>query len=110
MDNLLIAARSALLDALTALNDHRDRVVVGAQAVYLRSGQADVAIAEFTKDSDLVLDPRGLAEEPLLQDAMRKAGFLPGLSSSRPKSWPTTNTRSPNSKRSPRPIPTAWTA
>ena len=38
-DNLLVQARSALLDALHALHDHRDAlIVIGAQAVYLRSG------------------------------------------------------------------------
>jgi hypothetical protein len=87
VDSLTVAARSALLDALTALDKHRDQViVVGAQAVYLRSGQADVAIAEFTKDSDLVLDPRELAEEPLLEDAMRSAKFLPAISN-QPGAW-----------------------
>lgn len=86
MDDL-VAVRSALLDALTALEDHRDQVViVGAQAIYLRSGHADVAIAEFTNDSDLVLDPRELAEEPLLEDAMRNAGFLPAISN-QPGAW-----------------------
>ena len=87
MDNLTIAARSALLDALEALGAHRDDVIiVGAQAVYLRSGHANVAIAEFTKDSDLVVDPRQLAEEPLLENAMRAAGFLPAASN-QPGAW-----------------------
>jgi hypothetical protein len=41
MDDLLVKARSALLDALEALNEQRNAVVVvGAQAIYLRSGQA----------------------------------------------------------------------
>ena len=54
MDDLLVKARSALLDALEALNEKRDAVVVvGAQAIYLRCGQAHVAIAEATKDTDL---------------------------------------------------------
>ena len=87
VDNLTIAARSALLDALEALGAHRDEVIiVGAQAVYLRSGHANVAIAEFTKDSDLVVDPRQLAEEPLLENAMRAAGFLPAASN-QPGAW-----------------------
>ena len=61
-DNLLVAARSALLDALEALDGLRESViVVGAQAVYLHTGSADVALAEATKDSDLVVDPRELA-------------------------------------------------
>ena len=86
--NLIVEARSALLDALAALNDHRDQVVVvGAQAVYLHTGKADIALAEFTKDSDLVLDPRSLATEPLLQEAMDRAGFSLDPQVSQPGSW-----------------------
>ena len=58
-DDLLVQARSALLDALTALWEHRDSVVViGAQALYLHTGSAEVALAEATKDSDLAIDSR----------------------------------------------------
>ena len=75
-DNLLAEARSALLDALHALDDHRDAlIVIGAQAVYLRSGAAVVALAESTKDSDLAVNPRNLRDDPHLQDAMTGAGF-----------------------------------
>ena len=57
--DLLIAARSALLDALEALIDQRDALVlIGAQAIYLHTGAAVVALAEATKDSDLAVDPR----------------------------------------------------
>jgi len=80
VDDLLIKARSALLDALEALHAQHDSiVVVGAQAIYLHSGHADVAIAEATKDSDLAVDPRELPEEPLLEDAMKRAGFYPNV-------------------------------
>jgi len=72
--DLLLAARSALLDALEALKEHINAViVVGAQAIYLHTGAAPVALAEATKDCDLVLDTRELAPEPLLEDAMRAA-------------------------------------
>lgn len=75
-DNLLAEARSALLDALHALDDHRDAlIVIGAQAVYLRSGAAVVALAESTKDSDLAVNPRNLRDDPHLEDAMTGAGF-----------------------------------
>ncbi|EHI43554.1 hypothetical protein OPAG_06833 [Rhodococcus opacus PD630] len=75
-DNLLVQARSALLDALHALDDHRDAlIVIGAQAVYLRSGAAVVALAESTKDSDLAVNPRNLRDDPHLEDAMTGAGF-----------------------------------
>ncbi|MFE5702802.1 hypothetical protein [Rhodococcus koreensis] len=75
-DNLLAEARSALLDALHALHEHRDAlIVIGAQAVYLRSGAAVVALAESTKDSDLAVNPRDLRDDPHLEDAMTGAGF-----------------------------------
>lgn len=39
-DDLLVQSRTALLDALEALADHRDAVVIiDAQAVYLRTPQ-----------------------------------------------------------------------
>jgi hypothetical protein len=74
--DLLTAARSALLDALAALAPHRQAVVlVGAQAVYLQTGDAPVALAEATKDCDLVLDPRELNDDPLIEHTMTEAGF-----------------------------------
>jgi hypothetical protein len=76
MDDLLVKARSVLLDALEALDKQRDAVVVvGAQAIYLRSGRAIVAVAEATKDADLAINPRVLPQEPLLEEAMEAAGF-----------------------------------
>lgn len=87
VDDPLIAARSALLDALEALREQRDSVVVvGAQAIYLHSGRADVAIAEATKDSDLAVDPRVLPEQPLLEEAMKRAGFYPNANG-QPGAW-----------------------
>lgn len=78
MDNLYILARRVLLDALGALGSHRDAVIlVGAQAVYLRTGEADLAVAPYTTDGDLVLDPSVLAEAPPVEAALRSAGFLP---------------------------------
>jgi hypothetical protein len=45
-DELYLIARRVLLDALDALGEHRDAIVlVGAQAVYLRVGDADLALA-----------------------------------------------------------------
>jgi hypothetical protein len=87
VDNLLVRARSALLDALGALDQQRNAVVVvGAQAIYLRSGQAIVAIAESTKDGDLAVDPRQLPGEPLLEAAMTTAGFYPNVNG-QPGAW-----------------------
>lgn len=86
--DLLIEARKALLDALEALADHRDALVlVGAQAVYLHTGDAPVALAEATKDSDLAIDPRVLADDPLVERAMEKAGFSRELNRPQPGAW-----------------------
>jgi hypothetical protein len=85
---LLTAARSALLEALEALRAHIEAVVViGAQAIYLHTGRGTVALAEFTKDSDLAIDVRGLAPHPLLEAAMTAAGFQPNEASRQPGSW-----------------------
>jgi hypothetical protein len=86
--DLLIAARSALLDALQALQPHLHAVIViGAQAIYLHTGAAQVALAETTKDSDLALDTRTLLDTPLLEDAMLQAGFRLDPDSPQPGSW-----------------------
>jgi hypothetical protein len=86
--DLLVAARSALLDALDALREHLNAViVVGAQAVYLHTGDAPVALAEATKDSDLALDTRVLASEPLLERVLGEAGFHRDLKATQPGAW-----------------------
>jgi hypothetical protein len=78
VDELYMVSRRVLLDALDALGAHRQSIVlVGAQAVYLRVGEADLAVAPFTTDGDLVIDPAGLAEIPPLEKALMDAGFLP---------------------------------
>jgi hypothetical protein len=50
-------------------------VLVGAQAVYLHTGAAQFAVAEFTTDGDVAVDPRALAASPEVASAMRAAGF-----------------------------------
>ncbi|MFI7250424.1 hypothetical protein [Micromonospora chalcea] len=88
--DLLVAARSALLDALEALREHADAVVVvGAQAIYLHTGAAPIALAEATKDCDLALDARALPHEPLLEEAMRAAGFHLDVHAHQPGAWRT---------------------
>ncbi len=83
MHELYVLARGVLLDALDALGPHRDAVVlVGAQAVYLRVGEADLAVAPFTTDGDLVIDPSILTEIPPLERSLIAAGFLPRTTSS----------------------------
>lgn len=78
VDELYVMARRVLLDALDALGPHRPAIVlVGAQAVYLRVGEADLAAAPFTTDGDLAIDPAVLAEIPPLEQALMVAGFAP---------------------------------
>ncbi len=75
-DQLYVAARRALLDGLEALAEQREAVIlVGAQAVYRRSQDAELIVAPFTTDADLSIDPRQLSDLPLLETAMRSAGF-----------------------------------
>jgi len=74
--DLYVAARRILLDGLKALDQHLDSVVlVGAQAIYLHTGDADLAVVVYTKDADVVLDPARLRDNPLIEAAMRGAGF-----------------------------------
>lgn len=76
LDPRHIAARRVLLDALFALEPHKKAVVVaGAQAIYIRTGSADIGIAPFTTDGDLVLNPSLLGDDPTLEHAMTRAGF-----------------------------------
>ncbi|GAA2666032.1 MULTISPECIES: hypothetical protein [Actinosynnema] len=75
-EELTIVARNTLLDGLEALRDHRSAItVVGAQAVYLRTAGVGISTAAYTSDGDLGLDPDLLGEEPLLEQALRGAGF-----------------------------------
>jgi hypothetical protein len=57
-DDPYVRARRVLLDALEALNEHRNAVIlVGAQAIYLHVGEGDIAVAVYTTDGDIALDP-----------------------------------------------------
>ncbi|WP_327135849.1 hypothetical protein OG311_37685 (plasmid) [Streptomyces sp. NBC_01343] len=70
------AARKVLLDALIALEGHREALtVVGAQAVYLCTSDAAISSASYTSDGDISIDPEFLGEQPLLEEAMHAAGF-----------------------------------
>ena len=91
-DNLIVEARAALLDAVAALVAHKESVIlVGAQAIYLRTGNAVFALAEATKDSDLAIDARKLGEDPLLEEAMTRAGFILDPVSNQPGAWMSPN-------------------
>lgn len=87
-DNVIVEARAALLDAVAALEAHRESVIlIGAQAIYLHTGHLTFAIAEATKDSDLAIDARALDEDPLLEEAMTRAGFVLNPVSRQPGAW-----------------------
>ena len=78
LDPLYIKARSVLLDASDALADHLDAIVlVGAQALYIHAGDADLfdAIAPYTTDADFSISPNELSDSPLLAELLGKFGF-----------------------------------
>jgi len=77
-DQEYIDARRVLLDALDVLAPHHPALtLVGAQAIYLHVGAADLAVAEYTTDADLALDPDLLASEPVLETTLEAGGFMP---------------------------------
>ena len=78
-DPLYVRARIALLDAAEALAEQLDAVVlVGAQAVYLHTGDADFATAEYTTDADFCVAPPELSDTPLLTELLGARGFSLG--------------------------------
>ncbi|MEV7552774.1 hypothetical protein AB0N89_24455 [Amycolatopsis sp. NPDC089917] len=92
VQELTIVARKVLLDGLTALERHLDALtVVGAQAVYLQTAEVPLATAAYTSDGDVGVDPQQLADEPLLEQALRSAGFE-RLQQHQPGLWGRTET------------------
>lgn len=88
MTDELTMARTGLLDALEALKSHLDAlVIVGAQAVYMHTGTTEIALAEFTTDGDVAVDPDLLSSDPLVEEAMGAAGFTPDPRPSAIGSW-----------------------
>lgn len=91
IDPQYVAARRVLLDALEALAEHKQAIIVaGAQAVYLRTGEGEIGIAPYTTDGDLAIDPAILKDEPQLETAMRAAHFTRSLTE--PGIWLATTT------------------
>jgi hypothetical protein len=85
MDALYVASRGVLLDALLALEEHRESVIlVGAQAVYVHAGEGDIAVAPYTSDGDLAIDPTLLDLEPDIDAVMRASGFSLSLTNDAP--------------------------
>ena len=78
-DVLYIVARRALLDALEALGAQRSALIlVGAQAIYLHTGQANLAVAVYTTDADLVVEPGALLMHRRSAISCYTAGFERG--------------------------------
>jgi len=76
LDPRYVASRSALLDALDALHDHiNGLVLIGAHAVYLHAGESGIAVADYTEDADLAINPDLISDEPLFGTALGRAGF-----------------------------------
>ena len=79
-----VQARRVLLDALAALEPHLDNLIlIGAQAVYLHTGESDLNVPLMTTDGDLAMNTTGLADVPEIGGAMRAAGFSPGANPGR---------------------------
>jgi hypothetical protein len=77
-DPIYAQARITLLDGLEALRDQLAAlIVVGAQAVYLHTGEGDLAVPLFTTDADIALDPAELHTDPEITAAMSRGGFVP---------------------------------
>ena len=88
LDPIVIAARLVLLDALEAVGAQRGALIlVGAQAVYLRTGPSTLAVAEYTRDADLAIDTERIASDPKLDEALGAAGFVKG---DQPGTWTST--------------------
>lgn len=80
-----VAARSVLLDALIATAPfRRSLIIVGAQAIYLRTSETRLALAPFTSDADIAIDPSLLPTTPALDKTLMAAGFW---RSEQPGTW-----------------------
>jgi hypothetical protein len=72
-----VEARRILLDVLSALREQLDAMVlVGAQAVYLRTIGRLPTYQPFTTDADIVIDPSRLSDRPAIGATMTAAGFV----------------------------------
>jgi hypothetical protein len=88
LDPGYILARRVLVDALEALAEHHQAVIlVGAQAVYLHTGEGELTTQVFTTDADLALDPDVLRSHPLLAEVLGKAGFQPSSTNGAIGTW-----------------------
>jgi hypothetical protein len=71
-----VGARRALLDALQALRPHINALIlVGAQAIYLHTGDGELSVSPTTTDADLAINATLLSDDPNLVRALVEAGF-----------------------------------
>lgn len=72
-----VIARSALIDAISALNRVSETgfIVVGAQAVYLRTEHVTLRIPPYTLDGDIVADPRRVRQARIILETLQSANF-----------------------------------
>jgi hypothetical protein len=83
-DPIYVAARRVLLDALGGLAPFRDAIIlIGAQAIYLHTGEAGLAVPPYTTDADLALNPELLVPNPKLDATMRPGRLCAGPRSHR---------------------------
>lgn len=72
----MIEARKALLDALEAIGNHRESMILaGAQAIYLQTPDFDSPVEGATRDADLTIDITNLKSDPKLEVALTENGF-----------------------------------
>lgn len=80
-----VVARKVLLDTLDLLQLHIPALVlVGAQAVYERTGPTGIGGVEFTTDGDFLIDADLLAATPEITKTLEDGGFTGGRN---PGSW-----------------------
>ncbi len=75
---LFVGTRRVLMDTLETLGSHRRAVIlVGAQAVYLRTQHVRLPASIFTRDADLGIDPARLDAAPELVTLLASAAIEP---------------------------------
>ena len=110
IDSIYVAARRVLLDALQALQLHSDSMVlIGAQAVYVRTERTELAIAPFTTDADIALNPTSLGSTPEISRIMEDAHFAWAKRQSRRMGRPVRGGRADHRRsRGCREFPSLW--
>jgi hypothetical protein len=83
-----VVARRALMGTLETLQPHLDSLIlVGAQAVYLKSNHIELPLAPATSDADIAFDTRSLEVSPEIGKPLREAGYSPNETAKNPGHW-----------------------